>query len=466
MRLIAAIAFVILAGALAIAALHGEHQSPSTSTPSQPGTSVQDSSFLESRQRFNLAEQSFGQIAQDRGQAASTTELATTTSNDHSAAGTKFTSLANQLGVKLPTSPSPVQQAQADQLKSVASSSFDLSYAQNQVTGHQESIADTQQEIDHGNNADVVSYARTYLSLEQSHLREAQANLNGLNGSGSGSETGSGAPPTAVPGGSPWAVPAGTGGLAARPKGSATGWEIALVVGVALAAAGAVIALRSRYNEVSSRHRVPVRLAATSSVAGVALASVAAGYCLISQAGAGDVPHAFGDPAELAAQAGANEPASGRRATPDPPVLLALPSVDVTAPVVAVGVSKGNLQVPEDPAQVGWWASSAEAGADTGSVIIDGHVDTTRGGPGALYRMGIGKLQLGDRVVVTTGLGLKVNYRIYAQSVYLKAAGLPADIFAASHEPRLVLITCGGAFDSAGKTYVDNVVVFARPTQN
>src|SRR5215470_7110528 len=148
MRVVVAIAFVILAGALAIAALHGEHQSPSTSTPSQSSTSVQDRLFLESGQRFNLAEQSFGQIAQDRGQSASTTELATTTTGGHDAAESKFTSLANQLGVKLPTSPSPLQQAQADQLRSVASSSFDLSYAQNQVTGHQESIADTQQEID------------------------------------------------------------------------------------------------------------------------------------------------------------------------------------------------------------------------------------------------------------------------------------------------------------------------------
>jgi predicted outer membrane protein len=459
MRLVVAIAFLILAGALAVAALHGEHQSPSTSPP---GTSAQDSSFLESRQRFNLAEQSFGQIAQDRGQSSSTTQLATTTANDHDSAETKFMSLANQLGVKLPTSPSAVQQAEADQLKSVASSSFDLAYAQNQVAGHQESIADTQQEIDHGSNSDVVSYARTYLSLEQSHLEEAQANLNALNGNSSVTDNGS--TPTAVPGGSPSAVPAGTGGLAARHQGTAIGWEIALVIGVALAAAGAVIALRSRYHEVGSRHPVSIPLAATGSVAGVALASIAAAYCLIIQAGAGGGPHAFGDPAERGAQAGADEPTSGHRATPDRPAMLALPSVDVTAPVIAVGVSKGNLQVPDDPAQVGWWAFSAEAGAGTGSVIMDGHVDTASGGPGALYRMGIGKLQLGDRITVTTTRGHQVNYRIYAQSVYVKAAGLPADIFAATHEPRLVLITCGGAFDSAGKTYADNVVVYARPT--
>jgi hypothetical protein len=282
---------------------------------------------------------------------------------------------------------------------------------------------------------------------------------------GSASETEAFGTPTAVPGGSPSAVPAGSGGLAARHEGSVTGWEISLVVGVALAAAGALLALRSRDNEVRLRRRL-VPLAAASSVAGVALASVAAACCLISQTSAREVPHAFGDPSEGPASGGANQPASGHPATPDRPVMLALPSVGVMAPVIAVGVSEGNLQVPEDPAQVGWWTSSAEAGADTGSVIIDGHVDTASGGPGALYRMGIGKLQLGDTAVVTTVLGRKINYRIYAQSVYLKAAGLPADIFAASREPRLVLITCGGAFDSAGRTYADNVVVFARPTHD
>jgi hypothetical protein len=343
MRVIAALAFVILAGALAIAALHGEGQSPNTSTPSQPAITSSSSS-----------------------------------------------------------TPSAVP----------GSSS----------------------------NTSVPSQPAITSS--------------------------SGGTPTAVPGGSPSAVPAGTGGLAARHEGGAAGWEIALVVGVALAAAGAVIALRSRDNDVGSRRRVRVSLAAASSVAGMAFASVAAACCLISQTDASDRPHAFGDSTERPAQAGTNRQASAPGGTADRPAMLALPSVDVTAPVIAVGVSEGDLQVPDDPGQVGWWVSSAEAGADTGSVIMDGHVDTASGGPGALYRMGIGKLHLGDRVIVTTMLGRNVSYRIYAQSVYVKAAGLPADIFAASQEPRLVLITCGGAFDSDGKSYVDNVVVYARPTQD
>src|SRR6476659_1420329 len=58
---------------------------------------------------------------------------------------------------------------------------------------------------------------------------------------GSASETEPFGSPTAVPGGgSPSAVPAGSGGQAARHEASVTEWEIALVVGVALAAAGAL----------------------------------------------------------------------------------------------------------------------------------------------------------------------------------------------------------------------------------
>jgi hypothetical protein len=146
---------------------------------------------------------------------------------------------------------------------------------------------------------------------------------------------------------------------------------------VALAAAGA-LALRSR-NEVRLRRRL-VPLAAASSVAGVALASVAAACCLISQTSAREVPHAFGDPSEGPASGGANQPASGHPATPDRPVMLALPSVGVMAPVIAVGVSEGNLQVPEDPAQVGWWTSSAEAGAAS-TDITDTSIPPNLGAP-------------------------------------------------------------------------------------
>ena len=99
-------------------------------------------------------------------------------------------------------------------------------------------------------------------------------------------------------------------------------------------------------------------------------------------------------------------------------------------------------------------------------MIIDGHVDTKHGGLGALYRMGIGDLRIGDCIVVTTMFGRRVSYRIYAQDLYPKAEGLPANVLAQSREPRLVLITCGGRFDVSSRNYEDNVVVYAHPTDN
>jgi len=62
--------------------------------------------------------------------------------------------------------------------------------------------------------------------------------------------------------------------------------------------------------------------------------------------------------------------------------------------------------------------------------------------------------------------GRRVSYRIYEQDLYSKAAGLPTEVLAQSLEPRLVLITCGGSFDVNNRNYEDNVVVYARPTDN
>jgi predicted outer membrane protein/sortase (surface protein transpeptidase) len=409
-KVVAAIAGLVLAIALAVSALHAYANSTQSGSHGGPASS-QDTTFLQTTQQYNLAEQTFGQIAQDRGQSGGITQLATTTLTDHKNAQPKVASLAADLGVVLPTTLSSVQQAQADQLKSVAISSFDLAYAENQVGGHQQSIASAQQEISHGSNSSVVSYAKSFLSLEQSHLKDAQAQLtaiSGGSGSGGGTASGGGSGSGGSAGGSggggaaggttPTAVPAGTGGSAARTPAD----------------------LRAR---LSSASRVQP-----------------------------------GSPRK--------SPAAKDGADAGPPLMLTLPSIEVTALVAPVVVSHGNLEVPDDPAQVGWWVRSAPAGAKTGSVIIDGHVDTEHGGLGAFYRMGIGDLRIGDRIVVTTMFGRRVSYRVYAQELYPKAGGLPADVLAQSRDPRLVLITCGGRFDVNSRNYEDNVVVYAHPTDN
>jgi sortase family protein len=148
--------------------------------------------------------------------------------------------------------------------------------------------------------------------------------------------------------------------------------------------------------------------------------------------------------------------------TAERPVSLAIPALRVTATVVPVVNTGGVLGVPDDPTQVGWWSSSALAGSRSGTTVIDGHVDSAATGPGALFR--IASLRTADRIVVTTATGDRRSYAVSGLRVYPKTAGLPADIFALTGAPRLVLISCGGPFDRPAGSYLDNIVVFAVPT--
>jgi hypothetical protein len=143
------------------------------------------------------------------------------------------------------------------------------------------------------------------------------------------------------------------------------------------------------------------------------------------------------------------------------PVTLTIPSQQVRASVVPVVNAGGILQVPDDPSQVGWWSASAPVGSSRGSVVIDGHVDSATSGPGALFRLD--GLRVSDRIVLGTATGAVRAYTVTGRRVYHKAGGLPADIFDQLGGPRLVLISCGGPFDSAAGSYLDNIVVFAAP---
>jgi hypothetical protein len=159
----------------------------------------------------------------------------------------------------------------------------------------------------------------------------------------------------------------------------------------------------------------------------------------------------------LAGAASAPEPV--RAGTP--PVELVLPARNVRAPVVAVTTGpEGALLVPDPPSTVGWWSPSALAGGAAGTTVLAGHVDSVAGGIGALAVLR--HVAAGEEVVLSGADGRTVGYRVTARRQYAKAE-LPPEVFAAAGPPRLVLITCGGAFDRRTRHYADNVVVFAEP---
>jgi hypothetical protein len=199
-----------------------------------------------------------------------------------------------------------------------------------------------------------------------------------------------------------------------------------------------------------------------------------------------DLPAASGDPVtapdDPVTATGAGEPAAGQPDSPgsggagpaagnavdEPPALAAgiptaleLPSLGVHAEVLPVGITAGQLDVPTDPADVGWWTGSVVAGSPAGATVIDGHVDSAELGAGALYRLT--DLAIADTIRVTVAGGGTVTYRVDERRTYDKTNSLPAAIFGTDGAPRLVLITCGGAFDTATLSYESNVAVFASP---
>ena len=195
-----------------------------------------------------------------------------------------------------------------------------------------------------------------------------------------------------------------------------------------------------------------------------------AGLALLVTAAAGmahnpRVPPDFGVPSVpngRTLSSASSRPDVGPPVVLEPPTALAIPALRVQATVVPVDSASEILGVPADPAQVGWWTGSALPGATSGSVVIDGHIDSAATGPGAFFQLA--DLHIDDLLIVTTATGDRRNYAVTGGRTYLKTDGLPPDLFATTGPPRLVLITCGGSFDRSTGSYSDNIVVFATPT--
>jgi hypothetical protein len=104
------------------------------------------------------------------------------------------------------------------------------------------------------------------------------------------------------------------------------------------------------------------------------------------------------------------------------PQQLVIDRLGVRAPVDAVGVRRGALDVPDDPAQVGWWVGSAVPGDGRGTVLLAGHVDTARAGKGAMFQLE--RLPMGATVDIRAG-DRTFAYRAVARRSYPKqrAAG-------------------------------------------
>lgn len=117
----------------------------------------------------------------------------------------------------------------------------------------------------------------------------------------------------------------------------------------------------------------------------------------------------------------------------------------------------GELLPPVDFARAGWYVDGPVPG-DAGPSVIAGHVDD-RSGPKVFYRLR--ELVSGDEVQVTRSDGREVTFRVDGVEQYPKGEFPTAAVYGPQPGSSLRLITCGGVFDDAERSYRDNIVVYA-----
>ncbi len=141
------------------------------------------------------------------------------------------------------------------------------------------------------------------------------------------------------------------------------------------------------------------------------------------------------------------------------PSRLVIPAINIDAHVKSVGLTAdGNMATPGNFVDVGWYKYGTVPG-NTGSAVIDGHVDNGLALAGVFKHLG--DLKKGDDVYIKTNSGEEIHFVVSAVEQYPHDS-LPSDyIFNDKSGSRIRLITCTGSWIANSKTYDERLVVTA-----
>jgi LPXTG-site transpeptidase (sortase) family protein len=139
---------------------------------------------------------------------------------------------------------------------------------------------------------------------------------------------------------------------------------------------------------------------------------------------------------------------------------LAIPSIEVDAPVIVVGKdASGVLETPDNGWDVGWYDFSTVPG-QPGNAIMTGHVDYYDIGPAVFWRLR--DLGPGDEVQVHLPEGDVVVYQVTRVDSYDAGTAPVEAIMGPTTDDVLTLITCTGSFNPSIREYDHRLVVRAE----
>jgi hypothetical protein len=161
---------------------------------------------------------------------------------------------------------------------------------------------------------------------------------------------------------------------------------------------------------------------------------------------------------------------------PGAPVRMSIPALTVDAPVESIGLEKRGptdaagvapLGAPVDQRKAGWYAAGPKPGANTGTVLTNGH--TYRDGSAIFKEDFADRVALGQQIDLIVDNGTTCSYRISAVWRNVDAVtGYPQlvsseRLYDQQGPERLFLETCGGPWLESARMFKDINVVLATP---
>lgn len=141
------------------------------------------------------------------------------------------------------------------------------------------------------------------------------------------------------------------------------------------------------------------------------------------------------------------------------PVRISIPSIGVDAAIEETGIlDNGEMGVPEDVDQVGWFAPGFKAGAE-GNAVLAGHVDSLTG-PAVFYKLD--QLKTGDQFTLTDKDGREMVFEVRGTSSYITDEAPVEEIFGRSDQRMVNLITCTGDYNRDIGSHEERLVVSAE----
>jgi putative membrane protein len=209
--------FSVKAGAAAAVVLAAAVVSVPTAAAANDVSSM-DRAFVEAAGHGGAYEVAAGQLAADRAADPELRSFGRRMVTDHTKAGNRLASLADDLDVSVPDTPDSVQRSILDIWSSLSGAAFDCSYAPTMYADHVAAVGLFEREAAHGRNSRLRAFARDMVPTLREHRGMAATNLEELScGAGNNNGGPSGQPgPTWTPGPAPWPT--------VRPTARPTSW--------------------------------------------------------------------------------------------------------------------------------------------------------------------------------------------------------------------------------------------------